>query len=201
MYSEIDRASIPPEDLLRALPIPSLDTVRSERLQMVESDYRARYRWFVWLSMDGPIWLPTFSENRDRFLDSDVARAFRDGVLGQARAPGLLSEGHFTVAGALLEARPSFKGFRRGERARHPPDDPGNPTVNSHGESRPNDSHESTRDFNAQLESKGQGKEAKHSRIQAICCSRICPDRTQRPCHRRGHRRTRGGVASARSGH
>jgi transposase len=164
MYSEIDRASIPPKQLLRALPIPSNYAERSERVQMMEIDYRVLYRWFVGLSMDDPIWLPTFSTNRDRFLASDVASAFSDRVLSQAQAPGLLSDEHFTVDGALLEARPSFKSFRRGERARHPPDDPGNPTVNSHGESRHNDSRESTRDFNSQLEAKGQGKEARGSR-------------------------------------
>jgi transposase len=86
MYSDIGRPSIPPEQLLQ-----SLYTVRSERLLMEEIDYSVLYRWFVGLSMDDPIWSPTtFSKNRDRLLESDIAGAFFDAVLGQARAAGLL---------------------------------------------------------------------------------------------------------------
>jgi transposase len=165
MYSDIGRPSIPPEQLLRALLIQSLYTVRSERLLMEEIDYSVLYRWFVGLSMDDPIWSPTtFSKNRDRLLASDVAGAFFDGVLVQARAAGLLSDEHFTVDGTLLEAWASLKSFRRTkEEPTVPPDDPGNPTVNFHGESRRNDTHQSTTDPDAQLARKGQGKEAKLS--------------------------------------
>jgi transposase len=165
MYSDIGRPSIPPEQLLRALLIQSLYTVRSERLLMEEIDYSVLYRWFVGLSMDDPIWSPTtFSKNRDRLLASDVAGAFFDGVLVQARAAGLLSDEHFTVDGTLLEAWASLKSFRRTkEEPTGPPDDPGNPTVNFHGESRRNDTHQSTTDPDAQLARKGQGKEAKLS--------------------------------------
>jgi transposase len=165
MYSDIGRPSIPPEQLLRALLIQSLYTVRSERLLMEEIDYSVLYRWFVGLSMDDPIWSPTtFSKNRDRLLESDVAAAFFDGVLAQARAAGLLSDEHFTVDGTLLEAWASLKSFRRtDEGPTPPPDDPGNPTVNFHGESRRNDTHQSTTDPDAQLARKGQGKEAKLS--------------------------------------
>jgi transposase len=165
MYSEIGRPSIPPEQLLRALLIQSLYTVRSERLLMEEIDYSVLYRWFVGLSMDDPIWSPTtFSKNRDRLLESDIAAAFFDGVLAQARAAGLLSDEHFTVDGTLLDAWASLKSFRRkDEEPTPPPDDPGNPTVNFHGESRRNDTHQSTTDPDAQLARKGQGKEAKLS--------------------------------------
>jgi transposase len=165
MYSDIGRPSIPPEPLLRALLIQSLYTVRSERLLMEEIDYSVLYRWFVGLSMDDPIWSPTtFSKNRDRLLASDIAAAFFDGVLAQARAAGLLSDEHFTVDGTLLEAWASLKSFRRkDEGPTPPPDDPGNPTVNFHGELRRNDTHQSTTDPDAQLARKGQGKEAKLS--------------------------------------
>ncbi len=165
MYSEIGRPSIPPEQLLRALLIQSLYTVRSERLLMEEIDYSVLYRWFVGLGMDDPIWSPTtFSKNRDRLLASDIAAAFFDGVLAQARAVGLLSDEHFTVDGTLLEAWASLKSFRRkDEEPTPPPDDLGNPTVNFHGESRRNDTHQSTTDPDAQLARKGQGKEAKLS--------------------------------------
>ena len=162
MYSDIGRPSIPPEQLLRALVLQSLYTVRSERLLMEEIDYSVLYRWFVGLSMDEPIWSPTtFSKNRDRLLESDIASAFFDAVLCQAREAGLLSDEHFTVDGTLLEAWASLKSFRRkDEGPQQPPDDPGNPSVNFHGESRRNDTHQSTTDPDARLARKGPGKEA-----------------------------------------
>ena len=165
MYSDIGRPSIPPEQLLRALLLQSLYTVRSERLLMEEIDYSVLYRWFVGLSLDDPIWSPTtFSKNRDRLLASDIASAFFDAVRRQADEAGLLSDEHFTVDGTLLEAWASLKSFRRKDAARTaPPDDPGNPTVNFHGESRRNATHASTTDPDAQLARKGQGKEAKLS--------------------------------------
>src|SRR3979490_1150631 len=135
MYSDIGRPSIPPEQLLRALLLQSLYTVRSERLLMEEIDYSVLYRWFVGLSMDDPIWSPTTSsKNRDRLLESDIAGAFFDAVKRQARVGSLLSNEHFTVNGTLLEAWASLKSFRRKDAGpTPPPDDPGNPTVNSHG--------------------------------------------------------------------
>ena len=165
MYSDIGRPSIPPEQLLRALLIQSLYTVRSERLLMEEIDYSVLYRWFVGLSMDDPIWSPTtFSKNRDRLLESDIAGAFFDAVRRQADEAGLLSDEHFTVDGTLLEAWASLKSFRRKDAGpTPPPDDPGNPTVNFHGESRRNDTHQSTTDADARLARKGVGKEAKLS--------------------------------------
>src|SRR5215204_5448203 len=165
MYSTIGRPSIPPEQLLRALMLQSLYTVRSERLLMEEIDYSVLYRWFVGLSLDDPIWSPTtFSKNRDRLLEGDIAGAFFDAVLGQARAAGLLSDEHFTVDGTLLEAWASLKSFRRKDAdPTPPPDDPGNPTINFHGEPRRNDTHQSTTDPDALLARKGAGKEAKLS--------------------------------------
>lgn len=165
MYSDMGRPSIPPEQLLRALVLQSLYSVRSERLLMEEIDYSVLFRWFVGLGMDDPIWSPTtFSKNRDRLLESDIASAFFDAVLVQARVAGLLSDEHFTVDGTLLEAWASLKSFRRKDEApTRPPDDPGNPTVNFHGEARRNDTHQSTTDPDAQLARKGQGKEAKLS--------------------------------------
>ena len=82
MYSDIGRPSIPPEQLLRALLLQSLYTVRSERLLMEEIDYSVLFRWFVGLGMDDPIWSPTtFSKNRDRLLQSEIAAAFFDAVV------------------------------------------------------------------------------------------------------------------------
>ena len=163
MYSDIGRPSIPPEQLLRALLLQALYTIRSERLLMEEIDYSILFRWFIGLSLDDPIWSPTtFSKNRDRLLQGDIASAFFDAVLDQARGADLLSDEHFTVDGTMLEAWASLKSFRRKDaEPAPPPDDPGNPTVNFHGETRKNDTHASTSDPDAQLYRKGQGKEAK----------------------------------------
>jgi transposase len=165
MYSEMGRPSIPPEQLLRALLLQSLYTIRSERLLMEEIDYSILFRWFVGLGMDEEIWSPTtFSKNRDRLLEGDIAAAFFDAVVDQARQANLLSDEHFTVDGTLLEAWASLKSFRpKGEAPTEPPDDPGNPTVNFHGESRRNDTHQSTTDPDAMLARKGAGREAKLS--------------------------------------
>ena len=121
----------PTLDSAGAVAAGAVDSValygRSERLLMEEIDYSVLYRWFVGLGMDDPIWSPTtFSKNRDRLLESDIASAFFDGVLGHARAAGLLSDEHFTVDGTLLEAWASLKSFRRtDEGPTPPPDDPG----------------------------------------------------------------------------
>ena len=156
------RPSIPPEQLLRALVLQVLYTVRSERLLMEELHYNLLFRWFVGVNMDDPVWHPTtFTKNRDRLLAGDVAAAFFDAVTAQARTAGLLSDEHVTVDGTQLEAWASLKSVQRRDAGPgEPPDDPGNPTVNCHGESRRNDTHESTTDPEAMLHRKGKGKEA-----------------------------------------
>ena len=88
LYATTGRPSIPPEQLLRALLLQVLYTVRSERLLMEELNYNLLFRWFVGLNMDDPVWHPTtFTKNRDRLLSGDVAAAFFDAV--QAHARGL----------------------------------------------------------------------------------------------------------------
>jgi IS5 family transposase len=97
-------------------------------------------------------------------LASDIASAFFDAVVDQARRAHLLSDEHFTVDGTLLESWASLKSFRKkDEPLSTPPEDPGNPTVNFHGESRRNDTHQSTTDPDAMLAKKGAGREAKLS--------------------------------------
>src|SRR5213592_4386863 len=165
MYSDIGRPSIPPEKLLRALLLQVLYTIRSERLLMEQLDYNLLFRWFVGLNMDDAVWDPTvFSKNRDRLLDSDIAALFFQAVLNEAKARDLVSDEHFTVDGTLLEAWASLKSFKKvGDDDLPPPDDPGNPTVNFHGETRTNATHASTTDPDAKLARKGNGKEAKLS--------------------------------------
>ena len=98
LYSDIGRPSIPPEKLLRALLLQGLYTVRSERLLMEQLDYNLLFRWFVGLGMDDPVWdATTFTKNRDRLLEGDVATAFFAEVLAEAKAAGLVSDEHFTV--------------------------------------------------------------------------------------------------------
>ena len=162
LYSDIGRPSIPPEKLLRALLLQVLYTIRSERLLMEELDYSVLFRWFVGLGMDDPVWDATsFTKNRDRLLSGDVAEAFFQEVMAEARAAGLLSDEHFTVDGTLLAAWASQKSFRRRDTPPDVPDDPGNPSVNFRGEERKNDTHHSTTDPDARLYKKSSGSEAR----------------------------------------
>lgn len=162
LYATTGRPSIPPEKLLRALLLQVLYTVRSERMLMEQLEYNLLFRWFVGLNMDEPVWVPTvFSKNRDRLLDGDIAEKFFAGVLKQAREADLLSDEHFSVDGTLLEAWASQKSFQRKDGGEVPPDDPGNPTVNFHGERRSNATHESKTDPEALLARKSGGHEAK----------------------------------------
>src|SRR5882724_7801767 len=162
MYAVEGRPSIAPEKLLRALLLQVLYTIRSERQLMEQLDYNLLFRWFVGLEMDDPVWNATvFTKNRERLLGEEMARAFFDRVVAQARERGLLSDEHFTVDGTLVEEWASLKSFKRKDVPPAPPDDPGNPTVNFHGERRRNTTHGSTTDPDARLAHKGKGQEAK----------------------------------------
>lgn len=165
LYAKTGRPSIAPEKLLRALLLQALYSVRSERMLMEQLNYNLLFRWFVGLNMDDAIWdVTVFTKNRERLLDGDIAKAFFHAVLQQARERGLLSDEHFTVDGTLLEAWASVKSYQRkdGKNAA-PPNDPGNATVDFHGETRSNDTHESKTDPEAKMARKGKGKEAKLS--------------------------------------
>ena len=165
MYSRVGRPSIPPERLLKAQLLIALYSVRSDRLFCERLDYDILFRWFVDMSLEEPSWdHSTFSANRDRLLQHDVARQFFDAVVGQARRAGLLSDEHFTVDGTLIEACASLKSLKPQTAAaeRTPPDDdPGNPSVDFHGERRTNATHRSTTDPEARVMRKGAGKEAR----------------------------------------
>jgi transposase len=165
MYARVGRPSIAPEKLLRAQLLQMLYSIRSERLLMEEMDYNLLFRWFVGLNADDEVWdATTFTKNRDRLLEADVAQEFLGCVVEQARGKGLTSDEHFTVDGTLLEAWASQKSFQRKEGKRTaPPDDPGNPTVNFRGEERANDTHESKTDPECLLARKSGGKESRLS--------------------------------------
>jgi len=166
LYASTGRPSIPPEQLLRALLLQVLYTIRSERQLMEQLDYNLLYRWFVGLTPDDDVWVPTvFSKNRDRLLNGNIAEAFFNQVLVMANDHQLLSQEHFTVDGTLIEAWASQKSFRPIDDVTPPPNDDtpsngSNPSVNFHGEKRTNATHRSTTDPDARLAKKSRNTAA-----------------------------------------
>jgi transposase len=164
MYAQSGRPSIPPERLIKASLLIALYSVRSERAFCEELDYNLLFRWFLDMQLMERSFDPTtFTKNRKRLLDHQIGRELFDLVVGQAQEQGLLSDEHFTVDGTLIEATASLKSFkpRDGEPPKTTDDDPGNPSVDFHGEKRSNATHQSTTDPEARLLKKGKGKEAK----------------------------------------
>jgi transposase len=163
LYSVLGRPSLPPERLLKASLLMALYTIRSERMFCEQLDYNLLFRWFLNMELDEPSFdHSSFTTNRNRLLKHEVAGEFFRQIVAQAQALGLLSNEHFTVDGTLIEAWASLKSFKRkGQNWGARPDDPGNPTVNFHGEHRANATHQSTTDPEALLARKGKGKEAK----------------------------------------
>jgi transposase len=177
MYAVGGRPSIPPEHLLKASLLIALYSVRSERQFCERLQYDLLFKWFLDLNItDSAFDATTFSKNRARLLAHDVAAAFFDAVLDEARQRRLLSDEHFTVDGTLLDSWASMKSFTPKTASPTPDDDgnPGdddapappaaggrNPDVDFHGQQRTNDTHASTTDPDARLMRKGKGKEAK----------------------------------------
>jgi transposase len=162
LYVQFGRPSVPPEQLLRALLLQALYTIRSERQLMEQLDYNLLFRWFVGLGMDDRVWSPTtFSKNRDRLLRGDIAQGFFEAVRLHAETERLLSDDHFTVDGTLLEAWASQKSFRPRDEEPPAPGGGSNPTVDFRGERRLNDTHQSTTDPDARLYKKARGREAR----------------------------------------
>ena len=163
MYAETGRPSIPPEHLLKACLLIALYSVRSERQFCERLQYDLLFKWFLALNIIDPAFdAATFSKNKERLLEHEVAKEFLTVVLEEARRRRLLSEDHFTVDGTLLEAWASLKSFRPKERGGGTPAaGERNPSVDFHGEQRSNDTHQSTTDPEARLARKGRGKEAR----------------------------------------
>jgi transposase len=180
LYSDNGRPSIAPEQLLRALLLQAFYTIRSERQLMEQLNYNLLFRWFVGLSVDDPVWVPTvFSKNRDRLLEGDIAASFMTAVLNLPRVKALLSDEHFSVDGTLIQAwatlaegsakrslvegpeEGSMKSFRRKDGADEPPAPGRNGERNFRGEKRSNETHASTTDPDARLAKKSGGQEAK----------------------------------------
>src|SRR5580693_7494747 len=122
LYSPIGRESIPPERLMRALLLQAFYSIRSERQLVERIDYDLLFRWFVGLGIEDPVWDATsFTKNRDRLLEGEVAVRFLAAVLSQDKVKRLLSSEHFTVDGTLLEAWASPKSFRPKDGSGEPP--------------------------------------------------------------------------------
>src|SRR5258708_3966841 len=105
LYSEIGRESVPPERVMRALLLQAFYSIRSERQLVERINTDLLFRWFVGLGIEDPVWdATTFTKNRDRLLDGEVAAKFLTAVLSHDQVKGLLSSEHFSVDGTLLEA-------------------------------------------------------------------------------------------------
>ena len=166
LYSTTGRPSIPPERLLRALLLQYLYGVRSERLLMEQLDYNLLFRWFVGLGVDDRVWdATTFTKNRDRLLNRDLAVQFLESVVAAAQSEGLTSDEHFSVDGTLIQAWAGQKSFKRkgGDGEPGPQGGGRNPEVDFRGQQRRNDTHASTTDPDARLYRKGNGQESKLS--------------------------------------
>jgi transposase len=165
MYAPMGRPSIPPETLLKASLLMALYSVRSERQLCERLDYDLLFRFFLDMGLEEASFdASSFAKNKERLLKAEVARLFFEAVVGRARQEKLMSQEHFTVDGTLIEAWASLKSFKKkdeGGQDKQPPDDPGNPTVNFHGEKRSNSTHQSKTDPEARLARKGKGKEAR----------------------------------------
>jgi transposase len=163
LYASIGRPSIAPEKLLRAMLLQAFYSIRSERQLMERLEYDLLFRWFVGIGIDDTAWdHSTFSKNRDRLLEGDIAAKFLAAVLSQPRVKKLVSSEHFSVDGTLIEAWASMKSFRPKEGDDEPPAGGGrNAEADFHGKKRSNETHASTTDPEARLYRKGPGKEAK----------------------------------------
>ena len=173
LYSQSGRPSIPPEKLLRAMLLQAFYSIRSERQLMERLEFDLLFRWFVGIGVDDAAWdHSTFSKNRERLLEGDIAAKLLSAVMTQPRVKRLLSTDHFSVDGTLVEAWASMKSFRpkslsSGEDPRNGSDEPPTPgggrnrEADFHGQKRSNETHASTTDPEARLYRKGHGKEAK----------------------------------------
>jgi len=162
LYSHTGRPTIPPEQLLKALLLQALFSVRSNRLLVEQINYNILFRWFVGLALDEKVWdHSSFSTNLERLIDAEVSRLFLAKVVAQARKAGLLSHEHFSVDGTLIEAWASIKSFR--PKAGPQPPVGRNMERDFHGEKFSNETHASTTDPEARLYKKSKNKESRMS--------------------------------------
>jgi transposase len=162
LYDDTGRQSIAPERLLRASLLQAFYSIRSERQLVEQIDYNLLFRWFVGLGIDDRVWdHSTFSKNRDRLLDADVAVRFLEAVLRHEKVRRFLSDEHFSVDGTLVEAWASMKSVRAKDGSDEPPGPGRNGDADFHGKTRKNDTHSSTTDPEARLFKKAAGQQAR----------------------------------------
>lgn len=163
LYTDFGRPSIAPEKLLRAMLLQAFYGIRSERQLMERLEFDLLFRWFVGVGVDDAVWdHSTFSKNRDRLLEGEIAAKFLAAVLAQRQVKRLLSSDHFSVDGTLIEAWASIKSFRRKDSGDDDRPGPGrNAERNFDKEKRCNETHQSTTDPEARLYKKGDGQPAK----------------------------------------
>jgi transposase len=163
LYTDFGRPSFAPEKLLRAMLLQVFYGIRSERQLTERLEFDLLFRWFVGLGVDDPVWdHSTFSKNRDRLLEGEIAAKFLAAVLAQPKVKRLLSSDHFSVDGTLIEAWASIKSFRKKDGGDDDSQGPGrNAEHNFHKEKRSNETHQSTTDPDARLYKKGDGQPAK----------------------------------------
>ena len=160
IYAAQGAPSIPPETLLKGKVLQALYTVRSDRQLCARLQTDLMFRWFADLPLDEAVFdASTYSKNQTRLLQHEVADLFFSEVVELARCHGWVSDDHFSVDGTLIDAWASMKSFRPKGTAEGPGG--GNKWMDFKGESRRNDTHESTTDAEAKLLRKGPGKEAR----------------------------------------
>lgn len=159
MYAQVGRPSVPPERLLKAQLLIALYSVRSDRQFCEQLEYNLLFRWFLDLDMDEESFdASTFSQNRKRLLQHEVAERFLAAVVSEAKKAHLLSADHFSLDGTLIEAWASLKSFRPKD---EPPGGDSNSWSDFRGSRRSNETHESKTDPDAKLMRKGDGQEAR----------------------------------------
>jgi transposase len=164
MYSRVGRPSVPPEQLLKATVLMAMYSIRSERAFCERLNYDLLFKWFLDLPIDAPAFdATTFSKNRQRLLDHEIADRFFAAVVGQAKLRRYVSSDHFSVDGTLLEAWASHKSFKPKDGPPAPPPPGRNAEVSFHGQRRSNTTHASTTDPEARLARKSNATAAKLS--------------------------------------
>jgi transposase len=162
MYAASGRPSVPPETLLKATVLMALYSIRSERAFCERLNYDLLFKWFLDLPIDARAFdATTFTKNRDRLLDHEIADRFFAAVVGQAKLRRYLSSEHFSVDGTLLEAWASHKSFQPKDKPGRKPPAGRNAEVSFHGERRSNETHQSTTDPEARLARKSNATAAK----------------------------------------
>ena len=172
MYAVSGRRSVPPEQLLKATVLMAMYSIRSERAFCERLNYDMLFKWFLGLAIDSKAFdATTFTKNRQRLLDHEIADRFFAAVVAQAKLRRYMSSDHFSVDGTLLQAWASNKSFKPNDRSGDDGDGNGfkgrNAEVDFKGQKRSNKTHTSTTDPEAMLFRKSNNAAAELSYMRA----------------------------------